>query len=155
MIPATLQVKCEKFLKDFTSKIPTDKELHLLVDVIKLEEYPCVIDDKGWTFTYSIIKEDERDTFFGDFVKYIQFYEKENKTKKLTKLQVLSKIKSLGYIVSENRMLRFSNPIRTKMLIDIKMNKKHKRYYGHRNRSSLNEDTRINTRGIYRFTPTK
>jgi hypothetical protein len=142
MIPVTLQLKSEKFLKSFTKTLISNKELHLLIDLIKLEEYPSTISNNKTIFGYFIIHEKDRDQFFRDFHTFKQYYEKDKRITKLSKSLIYSRIKSLGFHIELSRVINFYYPTKLSTKLDRRFNKKDKRYYDSRSRSSLNEGTR-------------
>lgn len=142
MIPATLQIKSERFLKNFTKTLISNKELHLLIDLIKLKEYPQAQSNNQTIFGYIAIHENDRNQFFKEFHTFKQFYEKDEKVINLSKQYIYGKIRNLGFNVTLDRILNFYNPIKLTIKLDKRFNKKDKRYYDSRSRSSLNEGAR-------------
>jgi hypothetical protein len=142
MIPATLQIKSERFLKNFTKTLISNKELHLLIDLIKLKEYPQAQSNNQTIFGYIAIHENDRNQFFKEFHTFKQFYEKDEKVINLSKQYIYGKIRNLGFNVTLDRILNFYNPIKLTIKLDKRFNKKDKRYYDSRSRSSPNEGAR-------------
>ena len=142
MVPVTLQIKCDKFLKEWKNTCPTEEELHLLIDVLKMEEFPQHIfglgSNKKTHFGYFILQEEkERDEFFMEFEFLKQFYENElhNRTNKVSLLKIHSDLISMGFKVHIDRIERYMNPVKVKIKLDTIQNKKDRRYYDRRSRS--------------------
>jgi hypothetical protein len=136
MIPLTLQIKTERFLENFIGNIPSDKELHLLIDLFRLEEYPCKITSRlngtnQYIFDYFILdNEEERNKFFLRFHEFKDYYIPLGKsTKKLTPDELRLKIVNMGYNnVTKKMISRWGNPIKVKIRVDKLMNKQYRRY---------------------------
>ena len=134
MTPITLQIKSEKFLKQFISNIPDEKELHLLMDVVKLENYPLSIlskldGTKRYIFDYFILDtEERRDEFFDKFHELKSVFSPIGKVNKLAPTQLMYSIEKLGFNVTKKMITRFGNPIKVTIKLDNRANKKYRRY---------------------------
>lgn len=135
-VPLTLQTRSEKLLQSIRNTTPDNKELHLLIDIIKMQEYQHRIKyiNEGkkhlYHFDFFIFEDDkERDEFFDNFHKYIQYYENKKKTNHMSALAVAYDIRNLGFNVNDKRVIHFRNPVKAKMKLDKIDNIRDKRYY--------------------------
>jgi hypothetical protein len=134
MIPLTLRTKCERFIEDFVKNIPNDKELHLLIDLFKMEEYPHEITSKpsgkvihfGW---FILDNEEERNQFFENYHEYKSYYEPTKRNIKLSPNEIAVKIEIAGFNkVTKKMITRWGNPVKTKIRLDKRDNKQFRRY---------------------------
>jgi hypothetical protein len=115
--PETLKFKSELFLKKFIGSNLHPQDLHLLMDIVKLNEHPTYTEgNKKCLFDYFIFKkDDERDNFFDNFHEHKQYYEPFGRLKKLSLVDFNRILGDIGIIVPLEILKRYTNPVKVKI----------------------------------------